>query len=66
MKIVLTCVATLMASQAGMAQWLNYPDAGVPRGKDGKVIMTAPVQRLSDGKPDLSGVWSPDTLNYLT
>jgi hypothetical protein len=66
MKIVLTCVATLMASQVGMTQWLNYPDAGVPRAKDGKVIMTAPVQRLSDGKPDLSGVWSPDTLNYLT
>ena len=66
MKILLTCVATLMASQAGVAQWLNYPDAGVPRGKDGKVITTAPVQRLSDGKPDLSGVWSPDTLNYLT
>jgi hypothetical protein len=66
MKIILTCVATLIASQAGMAQWLNYLDAGVPRGKDGKVIITAPVQRLSDGKPDLSGVWSPDTLNYLT
>jgi hypothetical protein len=66
MKIILTCVATLIASQVGMAQWLNYPDAGVPRGADGKVIMTAPVQRLSDGKPDLSGVWSPDTLNYLT
>jgi len=66
MKILLTCVATLMASQAGIAQWLNYPDAGVPRGKDGKVIMTAPVQRFSDGKPDLSGVWSPDTLSYLT
>jgi hypothetical protein len=66
MKIILTCVAMLMASQAGMAQWLNYPDAGVPRAADGKVIITAPVQRLSDGKPDLSGVWSPDTLNYLT
>jgi hypothetical protein len=66
MKIIVAAIAALMASQAGIAQWLNYPDAGVPRGKDGKVIMTAPVQRLSDGKPDLSGVWSPDTLNYLT
>ncbi len=52
--------------QAGMAQWLNYPEGGVPRGKDGKVILTAPVQRLPDGKPDLSGVWSPDNLSYLT
>jgi hypothetical protein len=66
MKIILAAIAALIASQTGVAQWLNYPDAGVPRGTDRKVIITAPVQRLSDGKPDLSGVWSPDTLSYLT
>lgn len=55
----------MISAQAGVAQWLNYPEAGVPRGAGGKVILTAPVQRLADGKPDLSGVWSPDTLNYL-
>jgi len=29
----------------------------VPRGKDGKVLLTAPMPRAKDGKPDLSGVW---------
>jgi len=39
------------------AQWINYPTAGVPRKADGDVNMTAPVPRLANGKPDLSGIW---------
>jgi hypothetical protein len=58
--------AMLAGVQAGSAQWINYPEAGVPRGVDGKVNLAAPVQRLAGGKPDLSGVWSPDNLSYLT
>ena len=38
------------------AQWLNYPEAGTPRTKDGKPKLTAPAPRIN-GKPDLSGVW---------
>lgn len=38
------------------AQWINYTPAGVPRTKDGKVNLSAPVPRLN-GKPDLTGVW---------
>lgn len=47
---VLLCV---MAS----AQWIKYPTAGVPKGKDGKPNLTAPAPRTHDGKPDLSGMW---------
>ena len=39
------------------AQWLNQPDKGIPRLRDGKPNLSAPVQRASNGKPDLSGVW---------
>jgi len=39
------------------AQWPKRPAPGVPRGADGRVRMDAPTPRMSDGKPDLSGVW---------
>jgi hypothetical protein len=39
------------------AQWLNYPTPGLPRTRDGKPNLTAPVPRGADGKPDLSGLW---------
>jgi len=39
------------------AQWLNYPDPGIPRLKNGKANLSAPAPRSANGKPDLSGVW---------
>jgi hypothetical protein len=39
------------------AQWPSYPEAGVPRGPDGKPKLDAPAPRTADGKPDLSGIW---------
>jgi hypothetical protein len=39
------------------AQWIKYPTAGVPHGKDGKPNLSAPAPRAADGKPDFSGMW---------
>jgi hypothetical protein len=40
-----------------LAQWLNYPSAGMPRLKDGTIDREAKTPRTTDGTPDLSGVW---------
>jgi hypothetical protein len=54
------CILILLLGAGMQAQWLNYRDPETPRTKDGKVNLTAPVPRASNGKPDLSGVWQPN------
>lgn len=49
----------LLASALALAQWLNYPTAGIPRLPDGKPNLSAPAPRRPDGKPDLYGIWEP-------
>src|SRR5215831_14818169 len=49
------CLA--VTSSGAYAQWLNFPEPGTPRTRDGKPDLAAPAQRTQDGKPDLSGVW---------
>jgi hypothetical protein len=39
------------------AQWPKYPASDDPRDAEGKVRMDAPTPRMTDGHPDLSGVW---------
>jgi hypothetical protein len=50
--------ALLLAVIAAHAQWLNYPTAGVPKAADGSPNLNAPTPRASNGKPDLSGLWT--------
>ena len=42
------------------AQWLNRPDPATPRTRDGKPNLSAPAPRVH-GKPDLSGIWEPES-----
>jgi len=57
MKLIAILLATSALPLA--AQWLNYPESGTPRTRDGKPNLTAPAPRMN-GKPDLSGLWQAE------
>jgi hypothetical protein len=59
-RSILAAVFCAGAAASLQAQWINQPAVGIPRTKDGKPNLAAPVPRGANGKPDLSGVWSTD------
>ena len=58
MKILATAIVLTAISAPLVAQWLEHPTPGIPRGADGKPNLAAPAPRSSDGKPDLTGLWT--------
>lgn len=52
-------VALIVSYPLG-AQWQKVPDPAIPR-VAGKPDLTAPAPHTRDGKPNLSGIWMPDT-----
>jgi len=62
--IVLSLAISILVCAPVYAQWVKVPARGIPRGPDGKPNLSAPAPRLSDGHPDLSGVWEPNGNRY--
>jgi hypothetical protein len=50
----------LVAAMLSSGQWINEPARGVPRTRDGKPNLTAPVPR-ANGKADFTGLWQTHT-----
>ena len=55
----------VLLSEPTAGQWLNAPEAEMPRRADGSVDMEAPPPRLPDGRIDLQGIWMPDDNRYI-
>lgn len=62
MKSISTLVITaLFFTPCAYSQWEPVPDQRIPRLPSGAADLNAATPRDSEGNPDLSGVWMPDT-----
>ena len=50
-------VTNLLLVASASAQWIDLPTPGIPRTKDGRPNLSAPVPKTPEGRPDLSGIW---------
>jgi len=58
MSLAATAITLLIALPAA-AQWRNLPTP-MPPGPDGKPNLSVPVPRTSSGRPDLTGIYTPN------
>ncbi|MGD8808735.1 MAG: hypothetical protein PVG24_03965, partial [Gammaproteobacteria bacterium] len=61
-------VATILQTGANvpaLGQWLNAPEAIVPRTPDGEIDLEAPAPRLENGRIDLQGIWMSNDNRYI-
>jgi len=61
-------VATILqmgANAPALGQWLNAPEAIVPRTPDGEINLEAPAPRLENGRIDLQGIWMSNDNRYI-
>jgi hypothetical protein len=57
MRTILIVMIMAGVSASLSAQWFKVPSPRAPRTAAGEVDLTAPSPRLTNGRPDLSGVW---------